>query len=181
MATVGGSVTGLPSGITILLVDNGTNTISANANGSFTFDKKVPASSVYNVTLFTQPTGASCQVANGAGTVNLHGDGITNISVSCAAGAIGLQNYNVGVTVSGLASGSTATFAQNGVDPLTANGNGLFVFPKTYAVQVAPAQGDYSVTVSANPTGQTCTLTNASGVNRPPTFQNFINVTAACK
>lgn len=53
MATVGGTVTGLPSGITILLVDNGTNTISVNANGSFTFDKKVPASSVYNVTLFT--------------------------------------------------------------------------------------------------------------------------------
>jgi hypothetical protein len=181
MAMVGGTAAGVSSGLGLLLVNNGTDTINVTASGSFSFDKKVQANSPYNVTLFRQPTGAACKVANGTGIINANGDSITNISVSCEPGAIALLNYNVGVTVSGMTAGSTATFVHNGEDTLTVNGNGLFVFPKTYAFEVAPAQGAYSVTVSANPTGQTCTLTNTVETNRPPTFQNFVNVIATCK
>lgn len=180
MATIGGTVAGLPSGITLLLVNNGSDTISVDANGNFIFDKKIPVNSTYNVTLFTMPSYAGCRIANGTGTVNSKADSVNNISVACEEVPAGFLYYNIGVTVSGLASGNSVTFLNNGGDPLIVSGNGLFVFPKSYALEVASEGGVYSVTVAANPAGQTCTLVNASGNLGAPNYRNFANVTASC-
>ncbi|HJV82343.1 DUF4369 domain-containing protein [Noviherbaspirillum sp.] len=178
-ATIGGTVSGLPSGITVLLVNNNTETINVNTNGSFVFSRKVQARGTYNVTLYTQPTGASCAVANGTGTVNQVGENVANVSVTCTPAAHAFLNYSLGVTVSGLAQGNFVTFLNNGGDSVTANANGLFIFPKTYALQVAGDES-YNVTVSTNPSGQTCTLSNASGTNTSANFVNFVNIVANC-
>lgn len=179
-ATISGKIAGLPASTTLLLVDNGSDTISANANGNFTFDTTIASGSAYNVTLFTQPTGAVCAVTNGAGKINQDTEGVTNVSVSCQRAAVALVNYNVGVTVSGLKTGNSMTFLNNGKDTLSVSANGLSVFPQAYAMESPPpgqAPGSYSVDVLTNPAGQTCALTNPIGV----ATTNFANVVVACQ
>ncbi len=180
-ATLGGTVSGLPAGITILLRNNETDLLSVAANGAFAFEKHIPAGSAYQVSLFTQPTGAVCQVANGSGTVNAAGDPVGTIAVRCQPGMIAMQNYHVTVSVTGLAPEHSATFLLNGADPLTVSGSGLFVFPKSYALQMAPSLGAYSVTVAAHPPGQLCSLSEASGVNLAAAFRTVVNVSARCQ
>lgn len=181
-AAIGGTVTGLPAEITVLLVNNGTETIGVGTNGKFTFPTKISAGGAYNLTLYTKPTFAFCEIQNGSGTVNQQGDAVTNIAVNCQAAPGGLLLYNVGVTVAGLAANKSVTFLNNGVDQLTINQNGLHIFPKQYLLESTPG-GAYNITVMANPAGQTCTLTNSSGTNgaAPNPFYNFINVNASCQ
>jgi hypothetical protein len=79
--TIGGTVQGLPSGVSITLT-NGTDTVST-PNGSFVFSKAVTAGTSYSVAIGSQPDGYSCTAANATGSVtNLN---ITSVSVSCVA------------------------------------------------------------------------------------------------
>lgn len=41
----------------------------------------------YDVTVLTQPVGQTCAVANGSGTIDVSGDDVSSVSVSCAASA----------------------------------------------------------------------------------------------
>src|SRR5215472_265573 len=67
--TVGGSVSGLTeSGL--VLRNNGSDDLSINANGSFTFRTALANGSGYSVTVRTQPNGQTCLVSNVAGTVS---------------------------------------------------------------------------------------------------------------
>ena len=84
-APIGGKVTGLSGGASISLVDNSSDSIVVIQNGGFFFDAEVPPGSAYSVTIGTQPTGETCTVTNGSGTVDSSGDPITNILISCAA------------------------------------------------------------------------------------------------
>jgi len=77
--TVGGAVTGLAGSVT--LQNNGTDNLVRNADGSFTFATALADSSAYAVTVLTQPTGQTCTVANGSGTIS--GANVTNADVSC--------------------------------------------------------------------------------------------------
>jgi hypothetical protein len=83
--------------------------------------------------------------------------------------------------VSGLAAGNSVSFSDGQGNILKLSANGLGVFPKSYSPLAVPG-ANYNVTVSANPSGQACTLTNSSGTNPAGIgFSNFINVSAACK
>ena len=62
----------------------------------------------------------------------------------------------IGGTVSGLAPGSTLTLINNKVDALSVRGNGAFAF-------TAKVSSGYSVTIGAQPNGQTCTVSNGVG------------------
>lgn len=182
-ATLSGTVSGVPAGVSVLLKNGDAETLAVTGGGAFAFAKKVAAGAAYNVTLVTQPSGYSCSVANGSGTAAQGTTSITSIAVTCHTAALAMSLFNVGVTVSGLASGQSVTFV-NSLSTLTVSGNGLYLFADNYAKLAAPAgqpAGSYSVVVKTNPTGQTCTLTGASGAlaNSDPT--NFVNVQAACK
>ena len=65
-------------------------------------------------------------------------------------------SYTVNGTVSGLL--GPLVLQNNGTDDLTVLADGPFSFPTRIA-----DGGDYSVTVSANPPSQTCTVTNGTG------------------
>jgi hypothetical protein len=84
--SVGGTVSGLSSGA-VVLQDNGGDNLSVAANGSFTFATLLAAGATYNVTVLTNPTGQTCTVANGVGTVG--SANITNVAVTCSAGSGG--------------------------------------------------------------------------------------------
>ena len=81
--TVGGTVTGLAAGDSIVL-HNGSDDVTLGADGSFTFPSSVQVGSTYAVTVKTAPaTNSSCIVNNGSGTMG--SATVSNVTVSCVA------------------------------------------------------------------------------------------------
>ena len=163
--TIGGTVSGLAAGQQVTLFNNGANPTTVTADGAFTFSTPVTYNSAFAVTVGTQPTGQTCTVSNGSGagvTAN-----VTNVTVTCSA-----LTYTIGGTVSGLAAGQQVTLRNNGANAMNVTANGAFTFstPVTY-------NGAYAVTVSTQPTGQTCTVSNGSGAG---ITANVTNVTVTC-
>jgi hypothetical protein len=146
--TVGGTVSGLSG--TVVLRDNGGDDLSVTANGPFTFATKVASGSAYSVTVKTNPSGQTCTVTGGSGTMG--SANVTSVAVSCA----NVATFTVGGTVSGLS--GTVVLQDNGGDNLSVTANGPFTFATSLASGSA-----YSVTVGTNPSGQTCTVSNGSG------------------
>lgn len=150
-ASLGGTLSGLPSGTTITLQNNAANNITVSANGSFWFSGTLDSGSSYAVTVLTQPVGASCSVTNATGTIDSYGSDVSSVTVTCTATA------SITGTVTGLASGTAVTLANSGVTLAIAS-NGAFAFPGILTAGTA-----YSVTVSTQPAGQTCTVSNGAG------------------
>ncbi len=81
--TIGGTVSGLTG--TVILQNNGGNSLATATNGPFTFTTSIPPGAAYSVAVQTQPAGQTCTVTNGAGIAN---GNVTNVTVLCAtAGA----------------------------------------------------------------------------------------------
>jgi hypothetical protein len=148
---VGGSANGL-LGPGLVLENNGADPLRIDANGPFTFGRKLADGSAYQVTVRTQPASSSCTIGNGAGTI--HGANVANVSVSCNT-----SDFTIGGTVSGL-SGSPLVLRNNGGDDVTINANGAFTFPTAL-----PSGASYSVTIAAQPVNpsQQCSVSNGSG------------------
>ncbi len=77
--TVGGTLSGLTG--TVVLQNNGTDNLTRTVDGAFTFATALASGAAYNVTVSSQPTGQTCTVSNGGGTINTAN--ITNITVTC--------------------------------------------------------------------------------------------------
>jgi len=158
--SIGGSVTGLTSGLSLVLDNNGSETVTVTADGAFSFGGQEKAGSLYAVTVATNPPGETCAVSNGSGTVGQYAEDVSNIVVTCT-----VVSGTVFGTVSGLASGAIvvledqqAIFDFAPPTTLSVSANGLFTFP-TLVVE----GNVYDVIVSTQPAGQTCTVTNGSG------------------
>jgi uncharacterized repeat protein (TIGR03803 family) len=82
--TIGGAVTGLSSGQTVTLLNDGGDALSVVSNGSFTFATALSAGSAYAVTVQSKTPGIACSVSNATGTVG--SSDVTNVGVSCSAG-----------------------------------------------------------------------------------------------
>ena len=148
--TVGGSLSGLTSQGLILV--NGTDTATPNAGDtSFTFPTAVVAGTSYAVSVQLQPDAVGCTVAGGSGVVG--NANVTDVAVTCAAAA-----FTVGGTISGLTGNGLVLV--NGTDTTSPTpGASTFTFPTKLA-----SAASFSVTVSTQPAGQTCTVSNGTGV-----------------
>ena len=149
-ATVGGTLAGLGSGLTVVVQDNGADSLSLSANGTFQFPTQLATNAPYSVTVLTQPTGQTCTIANASGIVNST-DNVSNVAVTCVA------NASLTGTVTGLAAGTSVTLASGSV-LLPVAANGAFAFPGVIA-----AGTPYSVVVAVEPAGERCTVTNGQG------------------
>lgn len=160
---VGGTISGLDPSEWVLLLNNGADELSVNANGNFTFATPIAQSGAYNVTLFAQPLNKTCSVNHGSGTAGAAD--IEDVRVICSTNA-----HTVGGTLSGLS--GTVQLQNNGANDITLNADGSFTF-------VAPvAQGaTYNVTVSTQPATQTCVVTNGSGTMGGA---NIANINLSC-
>ena len=173
-ATIGGTVSGLVANTSVILQDNGGDSLTVTANGAFTFKTPVTGpTDAYAVTVLTQPTSPNqiCTVANGSGTASAN---VTNVAVSC------VLSYTIGGTVTGVVGSGLILedTAGNIVEKLpisAANGNQAFTFK-----QLVPTGTMYTVSVFAEPTGpsQNCTVTvsTASGT----ATANVTNVAVVC-
>jgi len=108
--TIGGIVSGLNSGAQIVLLDNGGDSLTVAANGPFSFATPVASTYAYAVTVGTPPTGETCTVTQGSGSVLT--TNISNVMVACAAsvsaGTVLLELGHVQSLVNMQMSGSTA-------------------------------------------------------------------------
>jgi hypothetical protein len=163
--TIGGTVSGLTSS-PVTLLDNGADSLTVSANGKFTFATKIASGSTYKVTVGTQPTGETCTVTGGSGTVGTAN--VTTVKVACTSNS---GTFSIGGTVSGLKSNSV-TLLNNGGDSLTVSANGIFAFSTKLATGAK-----YDVTVGTQPTGETCTVSNGSGT---VATSNVTNVAVSC-
>ena len=79
-ASVGATVAGLATGMTVTLSNAGV-LLPVTLNGSFAIPGLLPAGSAYAVTVATQPAGQTCSVANGTGIVLANT--VPLVSVTC--------------------------------------------------------------------------------------------------
>jgi alpha-tubulin suppressor-like RCC1 family protein len=79
---VGGSLTGLAPGASVVLQNNGAANLAITADGGFNFPVQA-SGTAYAVTVLTQPAtpAQTCTVTNGTGTVG--GAAVTNVAVAC--------------------------------------------------------------------------------------------------
>ncbi|MFO1480541.1 MAG: chitobiase/beta-hexosaminidase C-terminal domain-containing protein [Turneriella sp.] len=105
--SIGGTISGLSG--TVVPQNNAGNNLSVSANGSFAFSTTLTTGTNYAVTVLTQPTGQTCNVTSGSGTVA--SANVTNVSVSCTN-----NTYTIGGTISGL-SGHGRAAKQRGQQP----------------------------------------------------------------
>jgi hypothetical protein len=153
---IGGSITGLTSsGLVIDL--NGDDDISVPATAvGFGFGEQVASGATYNVTVKTQPSGQSCTVAGGTGTMGAAN--INNVAVNCTTTS---PSFVCGVTENGTvvthASNITAseTWAGDGTVHLIPNSISILA-PATVTIQkcaIVKLNASVGITVQGNASG----------------------------
>lgn len=149
---LGGFMIGVASGGSITLQNNGVDDFTwlENPITSYRFPTRVPVGATWNVTVLTPPTGQTCTVRNAVGTMG--NSNFTDVDVTCTDAPT--PTYSIGGVVSGL-TGSGLALQNNGEDtlPVAAAATG-FIF----VIELADS-ATYAVTVSTQPTGQTCGVT----------------------
>lgn len=151
---VGGTISGLSSSGLVLV--NGSDTLSVSLGAAtFTMPTPVAFSGLYGVTVQSQPTGLTCSVSNGAGTMGAAA--VSNVAVSCVA-----NTYTVGGAISGLTAAGLVLL-DNGGDTLNVGADATqFTMPTAIAYGSA-----YAVTVQAAPPGLVCSVSNGTGIMGP--------------
>jgi Galactose oxidase, central domain len=170
-ATIGGTVSGLVANSSVILQDNGGDSLTVTANGTFTFKTPVTGADVYLVTVLTQPINPNqiCTVTGGSGTATAN---VTTVGVNC------VLSYSIGGTVTGLV--GTGLILQNSSDSeqlkiSPANGNQAFTF-----TQLVPTGTAYTVSIFAQPTGPTQTCVVATGTGSGTATSNVTTVVVTC-
>ncbi|MBF5003154.1 IPTL-CTERM sorting domain-containing protein [Diaphorobacter caeni] len=80
---VGGSLSGLQAGQSVVLLNNGGDALTLAADGVFHFASMINAGASYDVAVGTQPSGQTCTVSAGSGS-NVSAD-VGNVVVTCSA------------------------------------------------------------------------------------------------
>ncbi len=158
-ATIGGTLSGLVSGSSVILQDNGGDSLTLTANGAFTFKTAVTGpTDAYAATVLTQPSNPNqiCAVTSGSGTAAAN---VTSVAVSC------VLSYSIGGTVTGVTGSGLVLQDSDGnvLEQLpisAANGNQAFTFK-----DLVPTGSAYSVSIFTQPTTptQTCVVTPGTG------------------
>lgn len=164
--SIGGVVSGYTSS-GLVLQNNGTDSLAIAQNGSFTFATQLYTDAAYNVTVATQPSGQTCTVNDGTGTVGY--TNVTNIAVNCVVTPPPTTYYTIIAS-----SGGNGSIAPNGTFQIASGSSQTFTAtPNTnYAVyqwlvdgslvqtggttyQLTNITASHTVTVSFSPVGYT--------------------------
>ncbi len=161
---VGGTITGLTAAGLVLA--NGSDSLSVpEGASSFTMPTAVAYGSAYKITVTTQPTGLTCDVADGTGTVGA--TAVTNIAVTCTDQAPAVTG-----SISGL---------ERATGLVLANGTETYAVPTgatSFKLVASQSSGStYAVRVQSQPTGMTCSV--SQGVGTMPTH-NVTDVSITC-
>ncbi len=164
--SIGGSVTGL-SGM-LQLTNNGADTLSLTANGSFSFAALLATGANYNVAVASQPNGETCAVASGSGTVS--SSNVTNVAVSCIPNSPVSMSIRVPTLSSGDSEAVVVTLAQpagpGGVQiSLASTDSAILLVPVSVTVPQGNTQGYFGVGAEGAGTASiTATMADSSSV-----------------
>jgi hypothetical protein len=153
---IGGNLTGLAPGDSVVLQNNLGDNLTVSSNASFAFHTPLATGAAYSVTVLTSPkapVSQNCTVTAGA-TGNVAGIPVVGVAVHCTT-----NQFAVGATVSGVANGETVTLSDNVGDSVVV-GNGPFSFATPYS-----SGATYTVTAPVQPTMpilQTCAIADAT-------------------
>lgn len=151
--TVGGSLTGLEVGNSLVAQNNLTDDLTLSKNGDFSFNTPIYDLNQYSVSVFTQPItpNQTCIVSQGTGTVN--GNNIEDIDIVCT-----INTYFLGGNVSGLMYGNDLLL-NNGDNFKLIDQNGPYIFNTPI-----PDESDYDVQVYLQPSApiQPCQVINGA-------------------
>ena len=159
---VGGTLSGLGSGLSVTLLNNSSDELTLSSNGSFTFADTLLANASYAVTVRAQPVGQTCSVSSGSGTIDAEGTSIDSVRVDCVFAA------TLRGTVTGLQPGTSLTLVNDG-NQVGMTADGPFAFGQTLADGTA-----YSVSVLVQPVGAVCVVQNGSGSFIAASFLDII-------
>ncbi len=153
--TLGGSISGLANQ-GLILQNNGGNDLAVNAGAtSFSFPNGISYGTEYKVSIKQQPDHMTCAFLGGTEVGSAGHTTSINIVLSCSQNA-----YTVGGTVEGLTGGDLVLVNGSATGSFTVTkGATSFTVPGTIPVGTA-----YGVTVLTQPAGQTCSVSNGSGV-----------------
>lgn len=159
--TIGGTTSGLTG--TVVLQNNAGDNESVST-GSFTFDTAISDGATYTVTVLTQPTGQTCTVSSGSGTIA--GANVTDVSVSCST-----DDSAPPVRSAGSPSGSQSTGTTQVTLSLTTDENSTC----KYSASAGTAYGSMSDTFST--TGGTSHSTTISGLSNGNSYNYYARCT----
>jgi hypothetical protein len=170
-ATIGGTISGLVANTSVILQDNGGDSLTITANGPFTFKTPVTGTDVYAVTVLTQPINPNqiCTVTAGSGTATAN---VTSVVVNCVL-SFSIGGNVSGVVGSGLILLNSSDSEQLKINP--ANGNQAFTF-----VNLVPTGTAYTVSIFAQPTGPTQTCVVSAGTGSGTATANVTTVSITC-
>lgn len=160
--SIGGSISG-HSGDVVLQNNSADDLTVASGSSSFTFGTKLASGAAYSVTVKTAPSGQSCSVSNNSGSVA--NANITDIAVTC----------ETVYTIGGSVSGNTGSFTVKN----TINGETLNVGSSDTSYTMANKLKNgtsYNLTIETPPSGQACSIANATGTMGTANVSN-INIT----
>jgi len=157
--TVGGVVSGITSADTVVLLNNGSDSVTVTGSSAiatdvpFTFPGKLSKGDAFSVTVQTQPGSKTCVVGANSGTVV--DSNISTVKVNCSS-----ISYLVGGSVAGLVVTGTGLTLQNSING-GATVENTVVSAATYNFPTSLTSGQtYSVSILSQPTNpsQNCTM-----------------------
>jgi hypothetical protein len=166
--SVGGKGIYTGSGLTLSL--NGGTPLPVTSNIQFTFPTKLNIINEYNVTIGANPTGLTCSVTKGNGTIGTAN--VTNVGFSCST-----TTYTIGGNVNNLK--KPIVLVNNLSDPLTVSPAVSPAASTTFTFNgVIGFNNPYDVTIKTQPSNQFCTPgLNASNLK---TTANIANIAIDC-
>ena len=153
--TIGGTTSGLTG--TVVLQNNGGDNESVST-GSFTFDAALADSAAYAVTVLTQPSGQTCVVSNGSGTVA--SANVTNVSVSCSN-----DDSTAPVRSAGSPSGSQSAGTTQVTLSLTTNENATCKYSTSAGTAYSSMTDTFSTTAGTSHSSTITGLSNGNSYN----------------
>ncbi|MHB1871931.1 MAG: NHL domain-containing protein [Steroidobacteraceae bacterium] len=179
--TVGGSITGLTASGLVLQNNAADNLGVTSGATTFTFSQTQLAGTPYSVTVYQQPTGETCAVSSGSGTIS---GSVSNVSVTCATAMYSITGSASGLTTAGLKLQFYSAGSVQAVTPVT-SGSAPYTYSNvpygtTVALTIAAqpgwatctaVAGNYSGTVTGDVTGEnlTCTADTPTASSVPTT------------
>jgi hypothetical protein len=147
---VGGTISGLSAAG--LVLGNGSDRLSVTAGAtSFTMPTAVAHGSGYDVTVVSQPTGLTCDVTDGTGTIGAAV--VTNIAIKCSD-----EPLTVGGSIQGL---------DRATGLVLADGASTYAVPEnatSFTLDTAQSAGStYAVRVQSQPAGMICSVSQGVG------------------
>lgn len=159
---VGGSISGLGNQGLVLQLDGGSDLTVAAGSTTFSFPNTISYGTEYTVSIKTQPDHMTCAVANPTGSAG-HTTSI-NVVITCSQ-----NSYTLGGTINNLAADGLVLVNGSNGSLTVLKGATTFTMGGTIPVGTA-----YGLSVFTQPTNQTCSITNGSGVMGDANRNNVI-------